>query len=69
MSLEAFEVLWQTPNSSVITLISICKEGTVIIFPSKVITQQCLVACVRSDVREMSSDFKLKFACTVLCSK
>lgn len=69
VSLEAFEVLWQTPNSSGSTGVSMCKEGTVIIFPSKVITEWYLVACAGSDVRGMSSDFKLMFAGTVLCSK
>lgn len=34
VSLEAFKVLWQTPNHLDITLISMCKEGTLIIFPS-----------------------------------
>lgn len=67
VSLETFKVLWQTPNSSGSTVISMCKETTVLIIPSKVITAWYLVACARSDVREMSSDFRLMFACTVLC--
>lgn len=37
VSLEAFKVLWQIPHNLGSTIIPMCKEETVVIFPSKII--------------------------------
>lgn len=69
VNLDAFKMLWQTHPEQIVQVYNHFHVGTIIFFPSKVIAEWNLVACVTPDVRGVRCDFKLKFACTVLCSK